>query len=459
MKNVYMIDTLEIGSKVRDICGCKNTSMLVNWKVALLSSALLLSVVLAGFLYNRESRGVRPGIEGAQTKTINKLENEKWIMSMHRVGTSNLRTISFGDREHGWVAGLQAQVDTYYHVSSVSNAELFSTDDGGQTWQPVRFEVPHDSYIAFVKRISKNDGLVVIQKPAVRSHQRGLQIFVTRNAGSTWTLVFDVQDFLARKFILDKDGFGWVVGKRGIDRDASPIAAWTNDGGNTWASISTKTAPWSADVINGPGNIEDVVVLAGQRVFLVLSNDRIIEIERSGDEWRRRQAYVSRTAGKASVIGFDGNSPIIMQAINRSVWDLETVIHFNGPAGDETVEIPNTFVRTSFVNAGTIVAAGIRTLQKVKSLPTKTTTRFEVDARVLMSPDYGRNWEVVKIIRAFDRTVITRGPGTDLDIETSCPAETCEDASTIGFNDIAWNGETYFICGNNGLIFTGRATR
>ena len=76
MKNVYMIDTLEIGSKVRDICGCKNTSMLVNWKVALLSSALLLSVVLAGFLYNRESRGVRPGIEGAQTKTINKLEKE-----------------------------------------------------------------------------------------------------------------------------------------------------------------------------------------------------------------------------------------------------------------------------------------------------------------------------------------------------------------------------------------------
>lgn len=459
MKNVYMIDTLEIGSKVRDICGCKNTSMLVNWKVALLSSALLLSVALVSFLYVERPREGLLVFGTAHTNALNNLDNENWITSMQKVGNSNLRTISFADRKHGWVGGLQARVDTYFQVSSVSKSELFSTDDGGQTWQPVGFEVSDDSYIAFVNRINKNDGLVVIQKPAVRSHQRGLQIFDTRDSGSTWTLVFDVQDFLARKFVIDQNGLGWVVGNRGIDRNASPVAAWTNDGGKTWASISTRNAPWLADVVDGPGNIEDVVVLAGQRVFLVFSNDRIIEIERSGDRWRRRQAYVSRTSGKAAMIGFDGNSPIIMQAINRSGWDLETVVHFSGPVGDGTVNLPNIFVRSTLVNGGTIAAAGSRTRQQIESSAANTTTRFEVDARVLMSNDHGRNWETIKVISGYDKTIVDRGPGTDLYIETTCAAKTCEDASTVGLNDIAWNGETYFICGNNGLIITARAMR
>ncbi|MBK8303945.1 MAG: hypothetical protein IPK98_11300 [Chloracidobacterium sp.] len=187
--------------------------------------------------------------------------------------------------------------------------------------------------------------MVVIQKPQVRMHQRGLQIFVTHDAGLTWTLCFDVQDFLARKFVLDQNGFGWVVGNRGIDGDASPIAVWTNNGGTTWSRFSTKNAPWSVDEIGGLGAIEDIVVLPNQRVWLVLSSGRIVQLERSGNQWQRRQGYVAKTEGKASITGFDGNSPIVMNAINRSAWDLETVIYFDGATANQSVKIPNTFLQ------------------------------------------------------------------------------------------------------------------
>ncbi len=137
----------------------------------------------------------------------------------HQLGKhrNTLRDVLFLDEQHGWIAG--------------DNGDLFSTEDGGQTWQRLESETTQRIVDVHFTSLEPKWGWLML---------RNATLLYTQD-GSQWTAQ-NKQKQLPREdsFALNDVAFGnfsegWAVGERG-DIIHNP------DGGTTWARQRTSTS-------------------------------------------------------------------------------------------------------------------------------------------------------------------------------------------------------------------------
>jgi photosystem II stability/assembly factor-like uncharacterized protein len=159
-------------------------------------------------------------------------------------------SLSFVDAQHGYAAvGADASGTT----------RLFSTDDGGTTWEP-RSELPHAGDGPSIVFSSVEDGWVVTG-PTFGSYAQdmgqatdpGGSLFRTEDGGVTWSPVAG----LPRKDIYELPTFfnardGVMPGRAPGAPAQSPIVFVTDDGGTSWIA---RHVPAAAGGITARGSI------------------------------------------------------------------------------------------------------------------------------------------------------------------------------------------------------------
>ena len=231
----------------------------------------IVSHELTDVFFVDEQKGWVVGQNGVIANTV----NGGTIWNLQTSNTlEKLNSVQFIDENIGWIAG--------------NNGIVLKTINGGTIWDKISFPQKIDLNSNYF--VSADTGWVVGENA---------YIYKTDDAGQTWQHQpgpheYDYSDYYTIQFINSK--IGWVAG--GNWTYTRNIFAKTENGGETWQYISTKT-----DIIYDFNFFDDrygwLVTCGG------CGNDgsRIYHTENGGFSWQE-QYFVNTYKGSFSAIGF-----------------------------------------------------------------------------------------------------------------------------------------------------------
>jgi photosystem II stability/assembly factor-like uncharacterized protein len=177
---------------------------------------------------------------------------------------------------------------------------LYKTADSGQTWEPIKLDLPEEAKVAHVFFVNPSTGWVVLQKskPDIWEHYEEFQNWVMRttDGGQTWQLQHEDRNSDVTRILFVTDQEGWLTGVRYL---GSPLRSFhllfhTLDQGQHWMDASgelnhTAAQVWRRHAREGTGDLPGI----GQ-VYSDLVDDFITDIR-------------SERALNATVLTLDGN--------------------------------------------------------------------------------------------------------------------------------------------------------
>jgi hypothetical protein len=148
-------------------------------------------------------------------------------------------SVHFNDPENGW--------------ASFSGTDLiWTTHDGGRTWQPFRLEYTSDVPGSLIHSLDE-DHVWFFQFVGVGMQKVNTVLYFSQNGGGSWTKLLDpYSDIVLQSF--DKTGVdfynsqhGWITRFfRGVTQNIT--LENTSDGGETWESLEMPPPPSATDL-------------------------------------------------------------------------------------------------------------------------------------------------------------------------------------------------------------------
>jgi photosystem II stability/assembly factor-like uncharacterized protein len=191
--------------------------------------------------------------------------------------------------EHGWMLPYSPQAGcvrgfTFHGKRAYAAVEvggMLRSDDGGQTWRLAEgsdgnpdFGVPPEPLIyPDVHSIAAHPS-----RPDLVFAQTGGGLYLTRNGGKTWTLLYDCY---ARAVWLDVDDANHLILGPADGVDSQGRIEESHDGGKTWQVMSEGLqVPWRRHMVE---RFEQV----GDELFAVLWNGELFVAPLTSLQWER----------------------------------------------------------------------------------------------------------------------------------------------------------------------------
>ncbi len=194
-------------------------------------------------------------------------DNGSLAMSCYKSG------MAFADAKNGWVAGNCGGVVP-------GSPYLYQTADGGHTWQFYKLTPPADVPNLFTDEntacgtgtpifVSPADGMLTMSCQSYQTNQGRGWLYVTADAGKTWTPRPLPAPYGSLQFLDVNDG--WWVGGASTDPTIVHQLYVTQDGGQSWAAA--KTLNWGGQVDFVDAKTGWAVAKSDQAVALVYTQD------------------------------------------------------------------------------------------------------------------------------------------------------------------------------------------
>jgi photosystem II stability/assembly factor-like uncharacterized protein len=214
---------------------------------------------------------------------------ENWEKQLEKKGTF-FRCIAFVDS----LRGFAGTVGTDYFPNVTDTIPLYSTTDGGKTWNPVSYKGPYVKglcAIDIVKEQFINHGKTDyrIHIYAVGRVGAPANIMISHDGGETWTsnsmntdckMLFDIKMF-------DKNtGFACAATDENIQKSNALILK-TTDGGKTWKKVYQSARPfettWKASF---PNERAGYVTIQSYNTDPNVKQQRVAKTTDGGETWQ-----------------------------------------------------------------------------------------------------------------------------------------------------------------------------
>jgi photosystem II stability/assembly factor-like uncharacterized protein len=321
--------------------------------------------------------GQTVGSEGQlHTKDRSKRESvtRRWSSKSLKLNEDlTLTVVNFIDKTHGWIGGYEGTV--------------YSTDDGGRTWQTAKLPTGPNSYVSGISFSGSAIGWVAVRRdPPEVMDRKGYKSIVLRtdNAGRSWQeqRAWNGTQIYRVRFINNE--VGWLVGRK--LEDGGLFVMHTTDGGSNWVELSS-------NVINPTNNdfATDIHAIDRSRATLLTVEGKVYSTVDGGQRWTQdltiRDEPEQTFMAKVGVLG------------NGTVWVLGSTDSKEGMwttivrqfAGDSSKRFRTGDVRIkdiSFLSEDEIVGCGSMSNSDDALFGSRTGV-------VLYSSDAGRSWEKI----------------------------------------------------------------
>jgi photosystem II stability/assembly factor-like uncharacterized protein len=284
-----------------------------------------------------------------------------------------LTVVNFIDKSHGWIGGYEGTV--------------YSTDDGGRTWQTAKLPTGPNSYVSGISFSGSAIGWVAVRRdPPEVMDRKGYKSIVLRtdNAGRSWQeqRAWNGTQIYRVRFINNE--VGWLVGRK--LEDGGLFVMHTTDGGSNWVELSS-------NVINPTNNdfATDIYAIDRSRATLLTVEGKVYSTVDGGQRWTQdltiRDEPEQTFMAKVGVLG------------NGTVWVLGSTDSKEGMwttivrqfAGDSSKRFRTGDVRIkdiSFLSEDEIVGCGSMSNSDDALFGSRTGV-------VLYSSDAGHSWEKI----------------------------------------------------------------
>lgn len=213
-----------------------------NWQEMPLTQPGTKMTVLNSLYFIDETTGWAAGIDAASQPAVVKTTDGGVSWSHFKLGVKQTPTsVYFSDANTGWIVGV---TDIPGDESETGPSDIFSTTDGGVTWQP-QMRIP----------VSLTDLTFVDEKTGWASGNRGA-IYKTTDRGRTWTAQRSMFEPAApvdagEAFIVGGIHFvdtlnGWASVRRAEEIGGSVIR--TIDGGKNWTISASAESEKPRDI-------------------------------------------------------------------------------------------------------------------------------------------------------------------------------------------------------------------
>ena len=214
---------------------------------------------------------------------------EHWEKQLEKKGTF-FRCIAFVDS----LRGFAGTVGTDYFPNVTDTIPLYSTRDGGKTWNPVSYKGPYVKGLCAIDMVKEqfiNHGKADyrIHIYAVGRVGAPANMMISHDGGETWTsnsmntdckMLFDIK-------MLDKNtGFACAATDENIQKSNALILK-TNDGGTTWKKVYQSARPfettWKASF---PNERVGYVTIQSYNTDANVKQQRVAKTTDGGETWQ-----------------------------------------------------------------------------------------------------------------------------------------------------------------------------
>jgi photosystem II stability/assembly factor-like uncharacterized protein len=326
-----------------------------------------------------------------------KEKTSTWSVGVTRMsGGENLESIYFLDKMHGWIVGDRA---------------LYKTTNGGQTWEPIKIDVPQDAKLVNLFFVTPSTGWVVLQKQATDAlHYQEYQFWLARttDGGQTWQLQHEDKDSGVTRIFFVNEQEGWLTGVRYIG--LSPLRfvhliLHTVDQGQHWTDVSgdlNRLASNERGMVND--FIADIKSEGPLNATVLTSEGKIFKADDGGQHWQILGSVHDDW-------GWPGYNRLGIKE-DRHFWVAGGADSSRGMWGMLLVDqdkswrkykLRNVYFRDAlFLSENQVLACGYIPSDENRATPNELTHGV-----ILSSSDGGRNWSIIyrnaqiKSVKAF----------------------------------------------------------
>lgn len=242
----------------------------------------------------------------------------RWDVQYHD-WTRNFDDLSFVSRQRGWV------------LDKRSPATVFSTSDGGQTWN-VQYQFSEFTPRAIVFVDTSHGFAFGTAEPAPEQATGALVIWRTEDGGASWAAQFapflspfDAGVVVEACFVDPQHG--WVLTEGGGDRGHPTVFA-TSDGGDSWAaSRLTDWEAWIPQAMTFGDEQHGWVVGRNGCILATVDGGAHWEAQASGVEVARLTdvSFVDKDRGWISGSGDSSSSTLLHTQDGGATWQQQVV--------------------------------------------------------------------------------------------------------------------------------------
>jgi photosystem II stability/assembly factor-like uncharacterized protein len=184
-------------------------------------------------------------IDGGQTWSDKTPPDQTWIGSLPSDELMTPRMLGgyFMDSQRAWITIALVYPDHQpYHFAYGQG--VLSTQDGGATWQTLLLPVPQGTGFPQIIFLTPERGWITVYE-YVGAGGNHLALYTTDDGGQTWQMVFDE---LSSIFAVSED-IGWTADGTGVmsfKREGFidiPFVRWTHDAGQNWGECQELPMP------------------------------------------------------------------------------------------------------------------------------------------------------------------------------------------------------------------------